>query len=88
MKKNTVMVPIKFKEANLKFEKPKDMTDDECKDLWVYMELNTFVSCWKLSFTQRLKALLFGKVWLCVRGKNHPPVWLDCRKTVFRKDNK
>lgn len=78
------MEPIKFKQANKKLSKPENMTDEECKSLWVYTDGQQCVSCWKLSFIQRVKALLFGKVWLSVlSGATQPPVWLDCEKTVF-----
>jgi hypothetical protein len=33
------------------------------------------VSCWKMSFRERLSALLFGRVWLAVlSGVSHEPV--------------
>lgn len=35
------------------------------------------VSGWKLSWAERLKVLLTGRVWLGVLGETHPPVWLD-----------
>lgn len=78
------MIPVKFKEANRTLLKPSDMTDAECSSLWVYTDGVQCISCWKLSWKQRLKALLFGRVWLSVRsGSTQPPVWLDCDKTVF-----
>lgn len=78
------MTPIKFKEANKTLAKPQNMTDTECSSLWVYTDGRQCISCWKLSWKQRIKALLFGKVWLSVRsGSSQPPVWLDCDKTVF-----
>lgn len=78
------MVPVKFKEANRKLLKPEGMTDEECSALWVYTDGKQCISCWKLSWKQRIKALLFGRVWLSVLyGGTQPPVWLDCDKTVF-----
>lgn len=78
------MIPVKFPEANKNLLKPHNMTDAECSSLWVYTDGMQCISCWKLSWKQRLKALLFGKVWLSVRsGVTQPPVWLDCDKTVF-----
>lgn len=79
------MVPVKFKEANRKLLKPDNMTDEECNSLWVYTDGKQCISCWKLSWKQRIKALLFGRVWLSVLyGGTQPPVWLDCDKTVFK----
>lgn len=78
------MKPIKFEEANRQLLKPSNMTDEECKPLWVYTDGLQCISCWKMSFKQRLLALLYGKVWLSVySGQTQPPVWLDCDKTVF-----
>jgi len=34
------------------------------------------VSCWRLTWKERLQALLFGRVWLIVLGKGHPAVSL------------
>ena len=78
------MKPIKFKEANKNLLKPENMTDEECSSLWVYTDGEQCISCWKLSFKQRLSALIFGRVWLSVlSGQTQPPVWVDCKKTVF-----
>lgn len=80
------MKPVKFKEQNRCLAKPKSMTEEECQDLYVYTDEKVCVSCWKLSFIERLKALIFGKVWLGVlSGGTQPPVWLDCTSTVFAK---
>jgi hypothetical protein len=78
------MKPIKFKEANKNLLKPESMTDTECGSLWVYNDGKQCISCWKMTFKQRIKAILFGKVWLSVMGgQTQPPVWVDCDKTVF-----
>lgn len=83
---NEKMIPIKFKESNKNLIKPVTMTDEECSSLWVYSDNKQCISCWKLNLIERLKVLLFGKVWLCIiSGKTQPPVWLDCNKTVFNK---
>lgn len=83
----TNMKPVKFKEANKNLLKPDSMTDEECSSLWVYTDGAECVSCWRLTFKERLFALLFGKVWLSVlSGYTQPPVWLACSKTVFVKE--
>jgi len=80
------MKPIKFKEANKNLSKPNSMTDAECSSLWVFNDGSQCISCWKMSFKQRIKALFFGRVWLSVMsGTTQPPVWVDCAKTVFTK---
>lgn len=80
------MQPIKFKEANKQLQKPSSMTDKECQPLWVYTDGNECLSCWKMSFKDRIRALIFGKVWLFVlSGQTQPPVWVGCWRTAFVK---
>lgn len=81
------MIPIKFKQANKNLLKPDSMTEDECSSLWVYTDGNQCISCWKMNWKQRIKALFFGKIWLSVMsGRTQPPVWIDCCKTVFEEE--
>lgn len=83
------MKAIKFPQANKNLLKPTSMTDEECSNLWVFCNGIECISCWKLTWKQRLSALLFGKVWLSVlSGHTQPPVWLDCARTVFAKEAK
>ena len=80
------MKPISFKEQNKVLEKPVNMTDDECQPLPVWTDGSQCISCWHLSFRERLRALFTGRVWLSVTGtETQPPVWLQCAKTVFNK---
>ena len=82
------LTPVKFPQANKSLLKPASMTDDECSSLWVYTDGNSCVSCWQLSFRQRLSALMHGNVWLCVlSGQTQPPVWMDVSKTVFSEQD-
>ena len=82
------MKPIKFEQANKNLLKPESMTDEECSSLWVYNDGRECISCWRLTWRERIKALLFGRVWLSVlSGRTQPPVWLAC-KTVFLKEDK
>lgn len=83
------MLAIKFKEANKNLLKPESMSDEECGSLWVYSDGRECISCWRLTWKERIKALLFGKVWLSVlSGHTQPPVWLACDNTVFVKEDK
>lgn len=78
------MKAVQFKEANRNLLKPDSMTDEECSSLWVFTDGRECISCWKLSFIERIKALLFGNVWLSVlSGNTQPPVWVACEKTIF-----
>jgi len=60
------------------------MTEEECGSLWVYTDGKQCVSCWRLTFKERLLALLHGNIWLLVYcGHTQPPVTVLCGKTVF-----
>ena len=82
------MKPTKFKEANLELKRPSSMTDEECGSLWVHSDGDQLISCWKLTFWEKVSIILNGKVWLGVMGSSQPPVWLDARSTVFTKPKK
>jgi hypothetical protein len=82
------MVPIKFREQTGVLLKPEDMTDEECAPLPIHHDGEWYVSCWRLSFKEKIKALLYGRIWLYVRGKvSQPPVSLSCERTVFEDKN-
>jgi len=84
------MNPKHFKEATIELKKPEGMTDDECGSLHIFQQDNgTCISLWTVSFWERLKFLFHGHIWLGVlSGTTQPPVWLDCKKTVFIKPKK
>lgn len=83
---NYELQPVTFPEANKNLLKPESLTDDECKSLWVYTDEIECISCWKLTFRQRLSLLFHGRIWLSVFSGNgtQPPVWLGCCKTIFK----
>ena len=63
------MKPIKFEEQNCTFAENQDE----------YLPLPAFrdddgivISCWKLTFFERLKVLIFGKLWLQQLSFNQP----------------
>ena len=81
------MKPIKFKEATIELQKPKNMTEEECSPLWVFQDSKENISCWKAPFWTRVKFLFHGKVWLGIlSGTTQPPCWVDVTNTVFLKD--
>lgn len=80
------MKPIEFKEQTGKLLKPYDMTDEECEPLPIHNTGHQIISCWKMSFRERLSGLFFGKVWVDVLTKySHPPIYPCCMKTIFKK---
>lgn len=75
------MKPIEFKEQNVVFAK-----DQPQYQPLPALKLNTpegeVISCWKMSFKERIKALLFGKVWLSLmmQGKPLTPSYMSLNK--------
>lgn len=79
------MKPINFKQSTKVLQKPGTLSDSECGTLPVWNDGKQCVSCWKLSFKERIKVLFHGKVWLGVlSGKTQPPVFLS-GESVFVK---
>lgn len=84
------MKPLYFKEATVELKKPSSMSDEDCSSLFIHQTSDgTCISLWTTSFWERLKFLFHGKLWIGIlSGKTQPPVWLDCTKTIFLKENK
>ena len=80
---NTTLKPRKFKEMNVTLAEAQP----EYQPLPVYVRKPDplVISCWHVSFVQRLLLLFTGRIWLIVKGRLpvHPVV-LDCGRTVFR----
>ena len=78
------MKPLAFKESNKNLLPPSGMSN--CDGLPVYTDGSQCISCWKMTFLQRISALVFGRVWVSVlSGQTQPPIWLSCEKTVFKE---
>lgn len=75
------MKPIKFKEQNLTLF---GTNLEGVKPLYAYSDGEIVMSKWKMNFKDRIKALLFGTIWLQVKTeKTHPPVTVFCAKNGF-----
>lgn len=71
------MKPIEFKGQTIVLQKPANMTDEECSPLAILQLDNTCISCWKMTWRERIKALFTGVVWLGVlSGRTQPPVYV------------
>ena len=73
------MLPIDFEEANFTFTKPKNMTDEECSDLRVFMGVDTenkpcIVSKWKLSKEDIEEINNGGYLYIQIAGHQMPPI--------------
>lgn len=75
------MKPVKFKEQNCTYaEDQPEYTP--LPALKLDTEMKEVISCWGLSFKERLRVLIFGKVWLSLAtfGKPLTPSFLSTRK--------
>lgn len=78
------MKPVNFQHSNTCLTKPSSMTDERCESLHVWSDGEVCISSWKLSFAERLSALLFGTIWLTVlSGRSQPPVALRAKRDIF-----
>lgn len=81
------MKPIVFESMNKILCRPKDVTDEECKPLYVYTDGVVCISCWKMSWKEKLECFIFGKIWLHIRsGDTQPPVSLRVSRNTLNKD--
>ncbi len=51
-------------------------------ELPVFDDGDCCLSCWKLTFAERVRVLFSGRVWLCVKGRQ-VPVWLNVKGDVM-----
>lgn len=69
--------PIQFPEANTAWKGwEADEYRDEVGDLPSYRDDAGSVSCWKMTWRERLAILFTGRAWLHVFGELHPPVYV------------
>ena len=77
--------PTKFPEANFTWKGwEADENRNEVLDLPAYRYDNKTISCWKLTWRERLCALFFGKAWLTVIGRQ-PPVYVSPKCPFIRQ---
>ncbi len=77
------MTPIQFPQTNKVLTAPAGQ-ESEIEPLPVHTDGKQCISCWRLTWRERLRVLFHGRVWLCcLTGATQPPVWLDARETVF-----
>lgn len=65
------MIPIKFPEHNVVFaeDQPEYQPLPAYKDSGANGEV---ITCWKLSFRERLRILFKGEMWLCLLSSANP----------------
>ena len=81
------MKPIKFKECNVTFAKDQP----EYNQLPAFKdEKGEVITCWNLTFRERLRVLFKGNIWLCLLSFNQPltPSFMTTKKSdVLVSDN-
>lgn len=74
------MKPTNFNESNIML----GSTNTEIGNLPVYSDGISCISKWKMNWKDRLFALFFGYVWVCIKcGASQPPMWVSAEKTPF-----
>lgn len=63
-----------------------ELAHGSCVPLSVWSDGSRCVSLWRLTWRERLSALVFGKCWLHVVGSaTQPPVALQVARQIFRR---
>lgn len=65
-----------FKEQNMTFTKPENMTDEECGSLPAYRGEGQIISCWKVTPEDLERIKEAGVIWLHIVGNGQPPVYI------------
>lgn len=75
------MQPIKFPESNTVYAENQPEYH-QLPALKVEGPMGEVISCWKLSFRERLRILFFGKLWVCLCsfGKPLTPSFFTTKK--------
>ena len=72
--------PTDFPDTNLVLTAPQGM--DNCGELHVQCHGDGMLSCWKMGWRERLSALIFGRIWLNLYTREHPPVWVAVQRDI------
>ncbi len=79
------MTPKTFPQANFTWKGGGPETYGvEVRDLSVFRRGDLSISCWRLSWRERISSLFFGTVWMRGIG-DLPPLGLDATRTLFEE---
>jgi len=83
------MKPVKFKEQNVTYAEDQPEYQP-LPALKIKGYEGYVVTCWKLSFFERLRVLFTGKIWMSLMSFNNPltPSFLSTKKSDHFKVNK
>ncbi|MGL4631537.1 MAG: hypothetical protein ACRCVT_10060 [Leadbetterella sp.] len=76
------MRPVEFDQANIVFNKPEGMTDEECAPCpaWNGQDWQgnpLIVTCWQLSPEELKQINETGQMWLGILSNGLPPHWMS-----------
>lgn len=76
------MKPIPFKECNIKIAEDQDQYGTLPAFIDRQSPRGEVVTCWNLSFRERLRVLFTGRIWMCLLSFNNPltPSYLTTSK--------
>jgi hypothetical protein len=82
------MKPINFKYSN-KTLQPSGAVYSEnvtgVEPLHIFTDGEQCVSCWRMTWRERLNAILFGRVWVAtLTGNTQPPLYAEVSKSYLR----
>lgn len=86
------MEPVRFRHFNKLLQPSKakyseNITGVDPLPIWTNGE--QCISCWRMSFRERLSALLFGHIWLAVlSGETQPPVCMQAARDYLEEYTK
>lgn len=85
------MTPAEFPESNKTLQPSGKKYSDNVgsvKPLYVWTDGEQCVSCWQMSWRERLAALWYGKVWAAtLSGGTQPPIFIAAQRSYFLKEN-
>lgn len=83
------MKPVGFKHANKNLQpsgKKYSENVNEVLPLPIWTDGEQCVSCWQMSWRERIAALFFGRVWLAVlTGQTQPPAYVVASKEYLKE---
>lgn len=78
------MKPINFIESNGIRTPPQENLGYGISSLPVWTDGEQCISCWQMSWKERLSALIHGRVWVAVlSGSTQPPIYVHAERTAF-----
>lgn len=78
------MKPIFFIESNGIRTPPQESMGYEISSLPVWTDGTQCISCWQMTWIERITALLHGKIWVAVlSGRTQPPISVMAEQPVF-----